>query len=235
MTLPQASGSLAVALLICVTGACEPQGAYHPDLAVYSPPKPGVLPHFSGRQMNPAWPAPSDLPGDFRRMGTAVFRSDRGVEVSGLQIAAGRYSLVTFFYSTCNGICPLITYNMRKLSGMIGDQTDLQFLSITVDPAVDDVAALKKYRRRNGVDQVNWHFLTGQKTDIESLAREQFAGEIEVRSGRDGMLAFVHTENVFLLDQKGYLRGVYRARGQGEFPRLLRELSLLRSADHSAN
>lgn len=208
--------------------ACKDR-PHHPELTEYSEPVDGVLPYFSGTQMDPSWPAPQDLPGKFRRMSAANLRADDGRAQSALEFAKGRFSLVTFFYTSCSGICPMITANMKRLSAEIKDQSDLQFISITVDPEKDDDAALRTYRARHQAGQKNWTFLTGSKSEIEDLARNQFAGEIQASADRNGLIAFVHTENVFLLDKEGYLRGVYRARGTGEFPRILKELGELRA------
>ncbi|HMZ60776.1 MAG TPA: SCO family protein, partial [Leptospiraceae bacterium] len=42
---------------------------------------------------------------------------------------------------------------------------------------------------------------------------------------------FVHTENVYLIDRKNYLRGIYRAKGTGDLERLLVEMKTLRQED----
>lgn len=209
---------------------CKEKPTFHPELTGYSEPIDGILPHFQGAKMDPYWPANAERPADLRRMSIAVFRSDSGKSDTGLSIATGKYSLVTFFYTTCEGICPRITENMKNLSSQIKDQSDLQLLSITIDPTVDNESTLRKYRSKHNVAQENWIFLTGDKTQIENLAREQFAAEVEA-SAKKGLIAFVHTENVFLLDKEGYLRGVYRARGVGDFPRLLADLKRLRDGD----
>lgn len=163
-------------------------------------------------------------------MDQTMLRSAQGRKASALDFVQGRISLVAFFYASCSGICPQLTANMKRLSAEIQDQSDLQFLSITIDPTQDDEAALLRFRARHKIAQSNWLFLTGGSPEIARLAREQFAGEIEAKSGRDGLMAFAHTENIYLIDREGYLRGIYRARGTGEFPRIQQELLQLRKA-----
>lgn len=221
--------TLPFAFLLPAVLFCGDTPASHPELTGYSEPVDGVLPHFQGTKMDPFWSKNSQLPADLRRITDTTLRSETGRSGSGLAIAAGKYSLVTFFYTTCSGICPRITANMKNLSSQIKDQSDLQFLSITIDPAVDDEKALRNYRAKHAIRQENWIFLTGSKQEIEDLAREQFAAEIQAGTGKPGLIAFVHTENIFLLDKAGYLRGIYRARGVGEFPRIQQELALLRA------
>jgi len=220
----------AFALLLSAVFACGDSPASRPELTGYSEPVEGILPHFQGEEMDPFWSKTAELPANLRRISDATLRSEAGKSGSGRALAAGKYSLVTFFYTTCSGICPRITANMKNLSAQIKDQTDLQFLSITIDPTVDDEKALRSYRAKHAIEQANWIFLTGSKQEIEQMAREQFAAEIQAGTGKPGLIAFVHTENIFLLDKAGYLRGIYRARGDGEFPRIQKELAQLRAA-----
>lgn len=211
--------------------ACKEKPSFPSELTQYSDPVPGILPYFQGSRMDPFWPHSKDRPADLRRMNNAIFRTEQDKAASALDHAKGKYSLVTFFYSSCVGLCPLIAENMKSLSSRIENQSDIQFISITIDPEIDDVKALQKFRAKHNITQKNWILLTGDKKTTESLAREQFAGEIKIKEGKAGLVDFVHTENVFLLDKEGYLRGIYRARGVGDFPRLLIDLKRLRDND----
>ncbi len=221
--------SLSAVLLVT---DCKEKPEANPELTRVSKPIPGKLPYFRGTIMDPFWSASGELPDDLRRFGEVTFTSHKG-EPNPKKSRDGSITLVTFFYTSCMGICPMITNNMKDLSAQIVDQKDLMFLSITVNPEIDDAKTIRKYRAEHQINQENWLFLTGAKADIETLARQQFAAEIEARSGRSDLLDFVHTENVFLLDQEGYLRGVYRARGTGDFSRLIQDLKTLRAEKKS--
>src|SRR5690606_5379873 len=124
--------------------------------------------------------------------------------------------------------------NVKKLAAGIPNQKNLQLLSITVDPERDQPKVLRRFRAMNGIQKKNWTFLTGNRTQIESLARDQFAGEVKTREVGGNLRDFVHTENLFLLDKQGYLRGVYRARGMGDLDRLIKDLKTIRQADQKS-
>ena len=219
--------------LACDRGEEGPPG-FPKELSEVSIPREGVLPYFKGAVLDPYWPAPSmrqsNYPADLRRLDNFIFTAHDSKRFDDSRLD-GKYTLVTFFFARCSGICPMITFNMRKLSKRISRQSDLQFVSITVNPDEDDAAAIDEYRRNSDITQTNWFFLTGPQITIYQLAREQFGADVQTVNGRDSLTDFVHTENVFLLDRDGYLRGVYRARGMGDLERLLTDLEILRAND----
>ncbi len=215
-------------LILWSPGCGEKAPAGDPELTNVSLPRKGVLPYFRGTVMDPFWPEAREFPDDLRGLRECSLTSHSDRPFTGADVR-GHYSLVSFFFAHCSGICPTITLNMKKLSERIPDQSEIQFISITVDPERDRPPVLREYRDRHAVKQANWLFLTGDKTRIESLAREQFAGEVKIREGQGDLRDFVHTENVFLLDKDGYLRGIYRARGTGDFDRLVKDLEVLRA------
>lgn len=205
------------------------------ELSEVSVPQAGVLPYFKGTVMDPYWPAQNQqgglaYPVDLRRLDNFILTAHNAQKFDDVRLD-GKYALVSFFFARCSGICPMITFNMRKLSKRIPGQSDLQLLSITVNPDEDDAPAIDEYRRTNDITQSNWLFLTGPKITIYQMAREQFGADVQTVNGRDSLNDFVHTENVFLLDREGYLRGIYRARGMGDLERLLTDLKTLRAND----
>lgn len=225
-----------IAGLIYFGAGCNQPGqspAFPAELGEVSVPEEGVLPFFKGESMDPYWPESEEkYPADLRRLHNfqLVAHDSSPFDSSRLE---GRYTLISFFFVRCSGICPMITSNLRKLSQRIPRQSDLQWLSITINPDEDDVAALDQYRRNHSIVQSNWFFLTGPRAAIYQLARQQFGADVQTVNGRDSLTDFVHTENVYLLDRKGYLRGAYRARGMGDLGRLLKDLELLRERDRN--
>ena len=202
-----------------------------------SVPRAGQLPYFRGAIMDPYWPdGAGALPANLRGLKSVAGRKSSLRDHDGIALQSadlqGRHTLVYFFYATCSGICPLLTANMRRLAGQLKleDRADLQILAITVDPERDGQLQLRSFRAKHTIKSEKWRFFTGAFDEIRSIARDQFAGNIQTREGLGAMLDFVHTENVFLLDRDGYLRGIYRARGTGDLERLKIELETLRSA-----
>lgn len=218
-------------LLFFAVSCGDQQEKFYPELTYSSAPKAGILPYFKSEVMDPFWPeANGKLPEDLKKVPEFSLVSHENREFNNRNLK-DKYTLVTFFYAKCKGICPMITRNMMNFIPKIEDQSDLQIVSISVNPELDTVEVLKKFRNQYKIRQENWVFLTGAKKTIYNMARNQFGADIKVIQGKDDLNDFVHTENVYLLDKKNYLRGVYRAKGSGDLERLKIELSTLRESD----
>jgi len=208
---------------------CKESGNFHPDLARAAAPVDGVLPYFQGEIMDPHWPSNEPDAGTLRNIQKINLIDDSG-RTFDFKDMKGKYSIVYFFFTSCRGICPLITANVQEISRRLPEQDDLLFLGITVDPTTDTPDALATFKRDYKIEQKNWLLLTGNKAHIEELTRKQFAADILARVGKDNLMDFVHTENIFLLDKQGFLRGIYRGRGTGDLERLYPDLALLRKS-----
>ncbi|AOP32889.1 photosynthetic protein synthase II [Leptospira tipperaryensis] len=209
----------------------EKKETFNPELTYSSSPKDGILPYFKSDVMDPFWPETNEaLPSDLKRVPEFSLVSHENQEFN-LKNLRDKYTLVVFFYAKCRGICPMITRNMLNFIPKIADQKDVQIVSISVNPEIDTVEILKKFRSLYKISQSQWTFLTGSKKTIFNLARNQFGADIKVIQGKDDLNDFVHTENVYLIDRKNYLRGVYRAKGSGDLERLLIELNTLKEED----
>ncbi len=127
----------------------------------------------------------------------------------------GKVIVADFFFTHCPSICPYLTKNMVKLQqsflkGGDGrskiDTSIVQFLSFSVDPERDSVAALKKYADNFGVNHDNWWLLTGSKKEIYDLALNEF--KLGLVDGEGVDTAFIHTQKFVLLDKEHVVRGM---------------------------
>ncbi|MBE7437250.1 MAG: SCO family protein [Spirochaetales bacterium] len=216
-------------LILVFLSFCRESGNFHPELARAAAPVDGVLPYFQGEIMDPHWPAEEPDASTLRNIQKIDLIDDSG-RTFDFKDTNGKYSIVYFFFTSCRGICPLITANVREISRRLPQQDDLLFLGITVDPTTDTPAGLAAFKREYKIEQKNWHLLTGNKGHIEELTRKQFAADILARVGKDNLMDFVHTENIFLVDRQGFLRGIYRGRGTGDLERLYPDLAMLRKS-----
>ncbi|MCE9598574.1 MAG: SCO family protein [Spirochaetia bacterium] len=207
---------------------CNRDPEFNPEFAHVSKPQAGKLPYYQGKVMDPVWPD-GKLTDDLRGMRSFNLMSETGKPFNAENMR-GKISLVYFFFSRCRGICPVVTANVKRVAEKIGESPNVQVVAITVDPEHDTPPALEQYRNTFTLRKDNWSLLTGQRTEIESIAREQFAGDIQTRKGLGNLLDFVHTENLFLVDKEGYLRGIYRLRGMGDADRFFRDFEILRAA-----
>ena len=116
----------------------------------------------------------------------------------------GKVFVVEFFFSTCPTICPKMNQSMLKLQDAFYGNPKFGLASITIDPEHDTSEVLKEHANLLGVKHYNWHFLTGNKEYIFSLANKGFnlyAGENNKAAG-----GFEHSGNFALIDKQGYIR-----------------------------
>ena len=120
--------------------------------------------------------------------------------------------IANFFFTHCATICPGMTMNIKKLqesikkSEKVGDRTAdfVQFLSFSVDPDRDSVAALKKWADRFQLNPYNWWLLTGDKKTIYDLSLKHMSLSIQDPQGVD--TGFFHTDIIVLIDRDRVIR-----------------------------
>ena len=120
--------------------------------------------------------------------------------------------VANFFFTHCATICPGMTMNIKKLqesikkSGKVGDRSAdfVQFLSFSVDPDRDSVAALKKWADRFQINPYNWWLLTGDKKTIYDLSLNNMSLSVQDPQGVD--TGFFHTDIVVLIDRDRVVR-----------------------------
>jgi protein SCO1/2 len=126
----------------------------------------------------------------------------------------GKQIMLNFIFSRCPvaTMCPASTLKMmgtQKLARESG-VTNIEFVSITLDPAYDTPAVLKDYAATRGIDTANFSFLTGPENAIKDLLT-QFGVIAEF----DGNL-LKHTLSTLLIDENG--RIIHRADGSAWEP-----------------
>jgi protein SCO1 len=105
----------------------------------------------------------------------------------------------------------------KKLQG----QSDVQILSISVDPERDTPAALTEFAKRYGAPTPQWAFLTGTPQTVHTLAYTTFhvgdvLGKIE------------HSTKFVVVDKHGTIRGYYSSVDEEGIPAMLKDISVLR-------
>ena len=73
-----------------------------------------------------------------------AFINQDGQKVTEKDIA-GKVVAVEYFFTTCNGICPRMNNNLKKIYEELKDEKDFLILSHTSDPEIDSAAKLKRY------------------------------------------------------------------------------------------
>jgi protein SCO1/2 len=77
------------------------------------------------------------------------------------EIDDGRPVVLTFIYTACTSICPVITQTLAELQSELGAQRDkVHLMSITIDPEHDTPARLKEYAAKFGAGP-EWQYYSG--------------------------------------------------------------------------
>ncbi len=126
--------------------------------------------------------------------------TDQHEQVFGTAQLLGKPWVATFIFTKCPGPCFEISGKMGKLQREMRDY-DFQMVSFSVDPKTDTPAMLKKYSEAFTNDAANWHFLTGEQSEIYYLIQKGFKMPVgEVAPGN-----IIHVNSFVLVDEKGFV------------------------------
>ena len=188
------------------------------------------LPYYADASFTPLWyERPSDLPADFHSIGSFRLVDQRG-EVVTEETLRGKVYVANFFFTTCPGICPTTMANMARLQSELGEFDDVALVSHSVTPEVDDVPALRDYAERMRVVSSRWRLLTGSSEAIDDLGKHAYFAHEDMgrAAGAADADTFLHTEQLFLVDRDGHIRGVYNGTSRTAIERLVGDVGALR-------
>lgn len=139
---------------------------------------------------------------------------------------AGKIHVASFIFTSCVSICPTMTKNLKLVNDQFEQDNDVLLLSFSVTPWIDNPQKLKVYKQANGIKNPNWHFLTGNKAAIYSLARTAYFAEEDIGFTKDST-EFLHTEHILLVDKTKRIRGIYNGTLALEMQQLIEDIRLL--------
>lgn len=151
---------------------------------------------------------------------------DQMGEHRSLEDVEGKIIVADFFFTTCPSICIDMTRNLRRVQEHFSDEENLMILSHTVNPDYDSVEVLQTYAQANGVNYDRWWLLTGDRMEINRLARASYFAVMEEGESWDEH-DYIHTENIILVDPKGRLRGFYDGTNDAEIDLMMHGIDLL--------
>ncbi|TDT45280.1 protein SCO1/2 [Maribacter spongiicola] len=134
--------------------------------------------------------------------------------------------ITDFFFTSCPGICLKMTNNMTKVQEAFLDNDEVSILSHSVTPSIDSVSVLKTYAEKNGVIDAKWHLVTGDKTEIYNLGRNEYFVENDLGIPKD-INDFLHTENFLLIDKNKHIRGIYNGLNRASIAQLITDTETL--------
>jgi protein SCO1 len=80
----------------------------------------------------------------------------------------GRYVLVTFIYTHCPDVCPLITSNLNTVLRTLGPKSNIEVLAVSVDPKGDTPAAVHAYEKAKHLEPA-FHYLIGTRAELRPV------------------------------------------------------------------
>ena len=186
-----------------------------------------VLPYYNEPTFTPVFLSePSEVQKQItHRIGDFSFLNQDSVLVN-QGLIEGKIHVANFIFTSCGSICPLMTKNFKIVSDSLATNQEIVLLSYSVTPWIDRPYVLKNYKSANQIENKNWHFLTGDKSEIYSLARQSYFAEEELGFTKDST-EFLHTEHFILVDKDKRIRGVYNGTLAVEMSQLLEDIQVL--------
>lgn len=178
----------------------------------------------------------------YHKIGSFSLQNQYGQAVENTLLQS-KLSVVNFFFATCQTICPIMSKHLMHLQDSClqfdakhhsKNYIPLQFISITVNPAHDTPEVLINYAKSYNAKPGFWSFLTGTKTEIYRLAKEDFLvnalennainpGSAYISTNED----FIHSELLMLIDTQGCIRGLYNGTDEASVWELWQAIKLL--------
>lgn len=139
---------------------------------------------------------------------------------------SGRIQVVQVFFTSCEGICPVISGSMQTVRNEFKENADVKLLSFSVDPERDSVAALKKYAGRFECDTAQWRLLTGDKKFIYDQIRYGYRLP-DIEPGNGDEEDFIHSDQLVLVDRNNIIRGYYGGTDTAQVRMLIEDIHSL--------
>ena len=182
-----------------------------------------ALPFYNSPDFTPIFEKPKK---DSHTINSFVFTNQNN-EDFGSKDLIGKIHVANFIFTSCTNICPVMTTNMTKVEGEFANDKDVELVSFTVTPWIDNPELLKRYKKDFTLNSNNWTFLTGDKNKIYKLARESYFAEEEIGFTKDSS-DFLHTEHFLLIDKKMHIRGIYNGTLKLEMSQIVKDIKTLK-------
>ncbi len=129
---------------------------------------------------------------------------DQAHRLVSLKSERGRVTLVAFLYTHCPDVCPIIAEQLNTALRALGaERTHVRVLAISVDPAHDTPAAVKRFVRVHRL-LPEFRYLTGTRKQLAPVWR---GFHIAAAPGPNGVVS--HSAFELLLDPQGRERVLY--------------------------
>ena len=145
-------------------------------------------------------------------------------------------SLLTFFYSHCQTVCPVLISTQRNIQAHAennGYGDAVSFFPMTFDPARDTADRLQTYAEEMSVDadNENWSFLRpASRERAKTVVDEGFGVAFQRTEPEDmEMYMFTHSALTLLVNADGFVERAYRSQSPDE-ETIISDLETVRNA-----
>ena len=146
---------------------------------------------------------------------------------------AGKVVVLTFLYTSCSDICPVVARHLRTTYEVLKNKdTEFNIVVISVDPKRDSVERVYEYSKRWSMLN-KWDFLTGEEQLLLPIWTAYYVSEPEkIGYGQEELVegaingsqkggteifrdkiaeqySVSHSSPVYVIDSEGYLRMVF--------------------------
>jgi protein SCO1 len=140
-------------------------------------------------------------------------QNGQSVQLSALR---GKVVALTFLYTNCPDVCPLIATKLGQADQQLGaDRNKVALVAVTVDPTNDTTTAVQRFDAEHQLQQqANWHYLLGTVAQLTPVWKSYFVGTdaasvpgapaTQVSTPTPQLVN--HTAIIYLIDRQGNLR-----------------------------
>lgn len=141
----------------------------------------------------------------------------------------GKISIVSFVFTRCDTICPVISMKMARIQEKTFDLgRDIKLVSFSVDPTYDTPERLAEYAKKYGADPERWRFVTGPYDKVYALIEGPFMTSMMRADDRpSGVPDIKHGGYFLLLDRNLHIRGKYDSDLINQLDALMRDARYL--------
>lgn len=182
------------------------------------------LPYYGNHEIKPALTG-NGVDTVYKSIANFKFIDQKGNEVTQDNFKNKIY-VADYFFCTCQSICPIMSTQMERVADYFKDDSDIKFISHTVNPEYDSVNVLADYAAAHHARYGQWYLVTGNKKELYDLARESYM--LDASEGDGGEEDFIHTQNFALIDTEKHIRGYYDGTNPKEIDQLINDIKLLK-------
>ena len=121
-------------------------------------------------------------------------------------------TVISFIYTHCPDVCPVITANMKNIQSQLEDTTEIRFVEISFDPERDTPSVLANYKSNFKLNE-QFSLLTGTQANVDSLLGKMniLAEKSRIDSvQQDSNQYFMkHSNTIYVMDKQGRIKFEY--------------------------